>query len=196
MSGSGDPGTELIGLLLRERSNRRRIWATLAAVLASLTAILLDIFWFPWATAGERILPFLGLVVVCVGGLWFADRLSKENQRLAGRISVLAEDLEGTVQEKLSRDQQAALEAQLSFNRKLAYALVGVGLLGALSLAVSLLASAGRVLENFWAAVAVLGLAGLCVGLALWWAVRGRRIVRMMEKVGADEDRKGQENQE
>ena len=30
MIGGGDTGAELINLLLRERSNRRRIWATLA----------------------------------------------------------------------------------------------------------------------------------------------------------------------
>ena len=128
-------------------------------------------------------LPFLGLVVVCIGGLWFSDKLSRENQRLAERISVLAEGLTGMAIRELSRGQQEALDAQFRLNRKLAYALVGVGLLGALSLAVSLVASADRVLENFWTAVAVMGVAGLCVVLALWWAWRGRRIIWMMEKM-------------
>ena len=184
VSGGDDNQAELIGLLERERANRLRIYVTLAVVLASMTGILLDIFWFPWATAGSRMLPFLGLVVVCVGGLWFSDKLSRENQRLKERILVLAERLEGTVQEGISKGHQAALEAQLSFNRRLAYALVGVGLLGALSLAGAMVMSVDRVLENFWTAAAVLGLAGLCVGLALWWAWRGRRIIRRMEERG------------
>ena len=119
-------------------------------------------------------------------------KLSRENKRLKERIVVLAEGLTGMAQEELARGQQEALEAQLQFNRKLAYALVGVGLVGALSLAVALVLSVDRVLDNFWIAVAVLGVAGLCVGLALWWAVRGRRIVRGMERRGTDEDRKGQ----
>ena len=72
-----DPSSELIRLLLQERSNRRRIYVTLGVVLAAMTGILLDAFWQPWATAGDRIVPFLGLLVVCVGGLWFADRLAR-----------------------------------------------------------------------------------------------------------------------
>ena len=135
MNDGGDPGAELIALLLGEKSNRRRIWATLAVVLAAMTGILLDAFWMPWATILNRVLPFMGLVAVCIWGLWFASRLAAENERIEARILVLAEGLEGMVQEKFSRDQQAALVAQLSFNRRLAYALVGVGLLGALSLA-------------------------------------------------------------
>ena len=136
MGVSGDDSqTELIGLLERERANRLRIYVTLGVVLAAMTGILLDAFWFPWSTNLNRMLPFLGLVVVCIGGLWFADRLSRENQRLKERILVLAEGLGGTVQKHLSRGHQVALEAQLRFNRKLAYALVGVGLVGALSLA-------------------------------------------------------------
>ena len=59
-------------------------------------------------------LPFMGLVVVCIGGLWFADKLSRENQRLKDRIFVLAEGLEGMAPERLSRGQQAALEAPSS----------------------------------------------------------------------------------
>ena len=51
-------------------------------VPAALTANLLDAIWFSWATAGNRMLPFLGLVVVCIGGLWLADKLSREKQRL------------------------------------------------------------------------------------------------------------------
>ena len=196
MNGGSDPGAELITLLERERSNRLRIYVTLAVVLAAMTGILLDAFWFPWTTAGSRMLPFLGLVVVCVGGLWFADKLSRENQRLAERISVLAEGLEGRVQEKLSTDQQAALEAQLSFNRRLAYALVGVGFIGALSLAGAMVMSVDRVLENFWTAVAILGVAGVCVLLAMWWAWRGRRIWGMMERMGVNEDREGQGEQD
>ena len=53
MSGD-DNQAELIGLLERERSNRRRIYFTLAVVLAAMTGILLDIFWQHWATAGSR----------------------------------------------------------------------------------------------------------------------------------------------
>ena len=67
MGVSGDDSqAELIGLLERERSNRLRIYVTLAVVLAALTGVLLDAFWLPWATTLNRVLPFLGLVVVCV----------------------------------------------------------------------------------------------------------------------------------
>lgn len=111
MSGD-DNQAELIGLLERARFNRLRIYVTLAVVLAAMTGILLDAFWMPWATTLNRVLPFLGLVVVCIGGLWFADRLSRENQRLKERIFVLAEGLTGAVQERLSRGQQVALETQ------------------------------------------------------------------------------------
>ena len=129
MGVSGDDSqAELIGLLERERSNRLRIYVTLAVVLAALTGVLLDAFWLPWATTLNRTRPFMGLVGVCGGGLWFADRLSKENQRLKERIWVLVEGLEGGVQERLSRGQQEALAAQFQFNRKLAYTLVAVGL--------------------------------------------------------------------
>ena len=144
--GGADPSSELIGLLLQERSNRRRIYASLAAVLAALTAILLDIFWFPWATAGDRMLPSLGLVVVCIGCLWLADKLSRENQRLAERISVLAEGMEWMALKELTRGQQEALDAQLRLNIRLAYALVVVGVAGGLSLAVALLVSVEWVL--------------------------------------------------
>lgn len=76
MNDGGDSGTELIGLLLRERGNRSRIWATLAVILAALTAILLDAVWLPWATTGSRMLSFLGRVVACGVGLWFVSSFS------------------------------------------------------------------------------------------------------------------------
>lgn len=164
MSVGGDPGAELIGLLIRERSNRRRIWVTLAVVLAAMAAILLDAFWMPWTTAGDRVLPFLGLVAVCGVGLWFADRLSRENQRLKERIVVLAEGLEGVVQEHLSRGQQEALEAQLSFNRKLVYALMVVGCVGGISLSVTLVMSMDGGLDDLRTGLGILVVASLCMG--------------------------------
>ena len=105
MTGDGNRGSELIGLLEQARSNRLRIYITLAVVLAAMTGILLDAFWMPRATTTNRVLPFLGLVLVCVGGLWFADKLSRENQRLKERIMVLAEGLTEAVQETLSKGQ-------------------------------------------------------------------------------------------
>ena len=42
VSGGGDSGAQLIGLLLMERANRRRLWAALTVVLVALAAIPLD----------------------------------------------------------------------------------------------------------------------------------------------------------
>ncbi len=81
---------------------------------------------------------------------------------------------------------------QARFNRRLAYALVGVGFVGGISLAVAMVLSVDRVLDNFWTGVAVLGVAGVCVGLALWWAVRGRRIIKMVEAANRGDDEEGE----
>ena len=49
------------------------------------------------------------------------------------------------------------LSVQLRFFQRL----VGVGIIGALSLAVAMLVSVDRVLDNFWTAMAARGVAGL-----------------------------------
>ena len=53
-------------------------------------------------------------------------------------------------------------------------------------MAVVLAALTGVLLDNFWAALAVVAVAVECMIIALLWVLRGRRIIKMMEKMDKD----------
>ena len=184
--------TLLLRAMLKVRSNRRGIYVALGIVLVATTGVCFDTFRSLQDPGAEmRWLPFVGLLVVAAVGMWVANRLSRENEQLLVSIKALSEQLEGTACESCrapAQEEQAALDATFKLNERLSLALIAVGFLGGVSLAVTLLTSVDKIYENPLATVALAGLALLCMGLAAWWVLANRRLLRVMSRPVDEKD--------
>ena len=188
--------TLVLRAMLKVRSNRRGIYVALGIVLVATTGVCFDTFRSLQHPGAEmRWLPFLGLLAVAAVGMWVANRLSHENEQLLVSIKALSEQLEGTGGEPYrepAQEEQAALDATFKLNERLSLALIAVGFFGGVSLAVTLLTSVDKVFANLWATLAVVALAALCMGLAAWWVLANRRLLKIMgarvDDTGKDED--------
>ena len=193
-----DRARQVLALMRRLRSNRRGVYVALAIVVICATGIGLDFFWNQGAEVVVRWGPLIGLAAVAVAGLWFAVRLSRENEGLMSQIKELAKQLEVEGEPfQVDDDQQAALATTLKFNERLSLALVAVGFLGAISIAGTLLTSVDRLYENPLRALGVLAVALLCMGLAAWWA-GNRKVLQQMQRLqdAEEEDRKGDKEED
>lgn len=179
---------KILALMRRLRTNRHGIYVALAIVVICATGIGLDALWGQQQSeVAVRWGALLGLVVVAATGLWFAVRLSRENEQLVSQIKELAQQLEGEAFQA-DEDEQAALASTFKFNERLSLALVAVGFLGGITMAGTMLTSVDRIFENPLGALGVLAVALLCMGMALWWVLRNRKLIKQMRELSSVEE--------
>lgn len=80
-------------LLQHQRRNQRLVYVLLAVAVASMTAVLLHLIWYPEADSPGVLVAFGAVSLAAIAAFWGISKVGKENHELRAEAAKLARKL-------------------------------------------------------------------------------------------------------